>query len=228
MFEIEKKEVRVGIFSLRFRNQYETCSTFLRLQEFYESPFKGIKGCVFSLEDYMDRYAKETGNFTYTTDWGGFNVPGHVIKNFFCSYKAAGEPLLNKEVVLQELLNDQIKGTDKFYVIGHYEKGDLPDWSEDQHFYSTLAHEVAHGLFYLNPTYRKKALWLVNDLSDKVSEKMSEKLLSTGGYCKSVLKDEFQAYLSTGKNDWLKEMFGLPLAKASKPFKALFRETINS
>lgn len=225
-FEIEKKEVRKGIFSLRFRNQYETCSTFLRLQEFYESPFKEIKGHVFTLEEYMDRYAQEMGNFTYTTDWAGFNVPGHVVKNFFKTFETLGEPLLKKEEDLYGILEDQIEGDDKFYVIGHYEKKALPDWKKEEDFYSTLAHEIAHGLFYLDASYKRRALALVSGLPEKATEKMSEKLLGSGGYCKSVLKDEFQAYLATSETDRLKRMFGLPMAKISKPFKALFKETV--
>ena len=175
----------------------------------------------------MDRYAKETGNFTYTVDWGGFNVPGHVVQNFFQTYEKFAQPLLQKEETLYNLLSDQIRGQDKFYVIGHFEEVALPDWSKDEDFYSTLAHEIAHGLFYLNGKYRKAALKLISELPKEVVEKMSTKLLSGGGYCKAVLKDEFQAYLSTSGKDYLKKMFGLPLMKISKPFKKLFREFVS-
>jgi hypothetical protein len=224
--DIEKKEVYPNIFSLRFNNQYETCSTFLRLQEFYESPFKEIKGHVFTLETYMDRYAKDKGNFTYTSDWGGFNVPGHIVQKFFKDYRDASEPFLNKEYYLHEILEDQIYGDKKFYVIGHYEKDNLPDWTKEEDFHSTLAHELAHGLFYLNPKYKKTCLSLIEALPEKIKSKMSDKLLNTGGYCKAVLKDEFQAYLSTSDADFLKSIFGVGLHRASQPFKKTFKDFV--
>jgi hypothetical protein len=219
MFEVEKKELRKCIWSLRFRNQYETCSTFLRLQEFYESPFRGIRGCVFTLEEYMDRYAQETGNFTYTLDWGGFNVPGQVVRNFFKSFEGM---LLEKEKMLYDLLADQVRGSEPFYVIGHYEPD--AEWSYE----STLAHEVAHGLYHLNGSYKKKMLKLVAEMPEKARTQMENKLLGSGGYCRKVLKDEIHAYLSTSSPEFLKRYFKVPLVKVSKPFKKLFRETIDA
>ena len=36
----------------------------------------------FTLEEFMDCCAKYEGNFTYCTDWSGFNVPGNTILEF--------------------------------------------------------------------------------------------------------------------------------------------------
>src|ERR1700760_4146537 len=95
------QEVTSGLYHILFENQYSCCSTFLRLQEYYESPIKGIRGNYFTLEQFMDAYAETKGNFTYTLDWGGFNVPGHVIKKFFDLF---GMNLLEKEKNLYHLL----------------------------------------------------------------------------------------------------------------------------
>lgn len=223
-FNIEKTEVLPGIISLRFDSQYELCSTFMRLQEFYESPFEDIKGHHFTLEQYMDRYAKEMGNFTYTIDWGGFNVPGHIVRQFFDRFRPAG--LLNKEHVLENLISREmyghhVEGRKDFYVIGHYgpaaEKVDL---------HSTLAHEIAHGLYYLSPDYRAAATKLIEALPEKVTNKMRERLLGLGGYCEEVLPDEYQAYLSTSDDEYLKEKFGRGLKKYAKDFRALFKQYV--
>ena len=61
--KIRKQKVAKGIYLLRFRTQYELAATFLRVQEHYESP--KFHGRVFSLEQYMDWYAADRGNFTY-------------------------------------------------------------------------------------------------------------------------------------------------------------------
>lgn len=63
-FKIKKTMPLPGVIRLEFKNQYECCSSFMRLQEFYESPFKEIRGRFFKLDQFMDVYAKKQGNFT--------------------------------------------------------------------------------------------------------------------------------------------------------------------
>jgi hypothetical protein len=72
-FKIVKYKVADAIYLLRFETQYEITSSFLRIQEHYESPH--FSGRVFTLEEFMDWYAAEYGAFTYLEDWSGFNVP---------------------------------------------------------------------------------------------------------------------------------------------------------
>ena len=67
-----KTRLADGIFLVRFDTQYALASTFLRIQEHYES--NRFRNRVFSLEQYMDWYAAEFGAFTYFEDWSGFNV----------------------------------------------------------------------------------------------------------------------------------------------------------
>ena len=71
-----------SIFVLTFDSQYDLCMSFLRIQEFYESPV--YHGRYFTLEDYMDYWSKEygQGSFNYLDVWNGFNVPGSVIKKW--------------------------------------------------------------------------------------------------------------------------------------------------
>src|SRR5882757_828898 len=89
---IIKHKVADGIYLLRFKTQYELTSTFLRVQEHYESP--EFHGRIFSLEQYMDWYAEQYGNFTYYQDWSGFNVPSTAFAPF---YAGAFDPLTRKE-----------------------------------------------------------------------------------------------------------------------------------
>lgn len=204
MFKIKVTKPAPGVVYLKFKNQYETCSTFMRLQEFYESPFKDIRGKFFTLEDFMDRYAKGQGNFTYTTDWGGFNVPGNVVREFFKTFN--GE-LLNKEEQLRELLKPYIEGEDKFYVIAMYDDG-------------PFEHELCHALYYLNPEFKARADALVKALPTTVKETVKKWLLNKG-YSSPLVTDETNAYLSTGTKKELARWFGKKIAAKYKDFSSL-------
>lgn len=170
-----------NILHLEASSQYELASMFMRVQEFYESPLPGIRENFFTLEQYMDAYAKEYGNFTYMVDWNGFNVPGHVVNNFFHTFK---DDLLDKEKILQAGIENAVTGMDKFYLIGtHSDK----DYSE---------HEIAHALWYLDEDYSADALDVMSYIDPTTVKKMSDWLLNEG-YTKHVILDETNAYFST-------------------------------
>ena len=97
-----RSRIADGVFLLRFSTQYELASTLLRVQEHYES--KRFRNRVFTLEQYMDWYAKEYGAFTYYEDWSGFNVPSTAFTPFF---RGRFDPLLRKEQRLLRLFRDQ-------------------------------------------------------------------------------------------------------------------------
>src|SRR5580704_15894322 len=108
--KIAKSKIAKGIYLLCFKTQYELAATFLRVQEYYESP--RFSGRIFSLEQFMDWYAERFGNFTYYQDWTGFNVPSTALRPF---YDGRFDPLSEKEKRLLRLF----KGLRKpFYVIG--------------------------------------------------------------------------------------------------------------
>ena len=89
---IIKHKVADGIYLLRFKTQYELTSTFLRVQEHYESP--QFHGRIFTLEQYMDWYVARYGSFSYYQDWSGFNVPSTAFQPF---YDGKFDPLTEKE-----------------------------------------------------------------------------------------------------------------------------------
>lgn len=178
------KEIYKGLYLYTFPNQFELCSTFFRLQEFYESPIKQIRGKYFTYEDAITYYAydqKENPEFTYFSDWAGFNVPGNVVDRFYFLF---GQDMTNKE---KQLLDDiDYTQEKKFYLIGIVE-GDE----------ETIKHEIAHGLYYLNRKYKKEMNKLIKELPKRLKDRVKKELLKLG-YCKQVVKDETQAYFSTG------------------------------
>lgn len=171
-------EVYPRLFQVKMNTQYELCMTFIRIQEFYESPYKEIQGQSFDLEKYMDVYAEERGNFTYTLDWAGFNVPGYI----FFEFLGKNSDLRKKEVQLfKKCVSQAMYEYEKdFYVIGIYKK-------------YTMQHECAHALFYLNDDYRKEIIHVLSLFPISLLGDMMTSLQSKG-YCEKVMLDEVQAY----------------------------------
>jgi hypothetical protein len=158
------------IFLVTFDTQYALASTFLRIQEHYES--SRFRNRVFTLEEFMDWYAAEFGAFTYFEDWSGFNVPSAAFEPFF---QGRFDPLLRKEQRLLAMFRREKK---PFYVIGLSSKEDLK-------------HELAHALFHTRPEYKKAVQAAMRDHDTSAIEKR----LAAMGYHKSVLPDEVHAYL---------------------------------
>jgi hypothetical protein len=78
------KEIYNRIFLVTIKDQYDLAMTFCRLQEYYESPFKQVRGKTFTMTEFQRMYAKKFGDgvFTYPVDWAGFNVSGEVVDEF--------------------------------------------------------------------------------------------------------------------------------------------------
>jgi hypothetical protein len=197
-YKIEK--VKPKIFAVIIEDSYDRAMTFLRIQEFYESPnpaFRGNKD--FSFSEYMKWYTKEYGKgFTYGSDWSGFNVPLEIaytcydtLTDRYTDYDDAMESIIH---TLYELNGDDADG----YIIGAGNtEGD------------TFKHEVCHGLYYTNPNYKATAD-AVTALIHIENYNIFEKNLLEMGYTEMVIKDEIQAYLQYGweSNDFGK---GVPL-----------------
>jgi len=204
-------EIRNNIFHLNIPNIYILCSTFFRLQEFYESPYKEIRNKYFSLEKAMDVYSLNNNNeFTYFQDWCGFNIPDNVVKKFFQLFNSPFRPLLKKEKVLYEsILKCIIRNPNPSYLIatcGHTDE----------------MHEISHGYYYLYPEYKEKMLSLVDSYSHK---KTMIRYLRKKGYTDNVFNDEIQAYLATSCPTELIDILELPKTwKYNEKFKEYFDE----
>lgn len=194
--KIVKYKIARGIYLLRFGTQYELTSTFLRVQEHYESP--RFHGRVFSLEQYMDWYAAENGNFTYYQDWSGFNVPSTAFRPF---YEGKFDPLGQKEKHLLGLFADL---KERFYVIGIYENG-------------SLTHELAHALYFIDDAYREA----VQAEMHKYNTSHLARKIADAGYAEHVVRDEMQAYI-VAPSGGLGDALG-PLKPLRRKLRALFR-----
>lgn len=208
------KEIIKDVYLIEFPNQYEMCSTFFRIQEFYESPSNKLRGKYFTLEEAIDYYAylynKKKPEFTYFTDWHGFNIPDHVLEDFDYIFNVLEGDITLKENNLFGIL--PIYKRNKYYVIGAI-KGDK----------DVIYHELAHALFYLNKDYKKEMKKLVNELPKRIRKRVEKHLLNIG-YSKTVLADEIQAYFSTGLRDNM--LTEKQLEKSQKHIN-LFKETFN-
>lgn len=196
------REVSPKIFVISFNSQYELCMTFVRIQEFYESP--KFKGKYFCLEEFMDWWAEKYGKgvFTYTKVWNGFNIPGETLKEWMALF-------IRKENIYLRLRERQlIEGIrkccnvksredipDDIYIIGV----DRSDGSIKRR--ECQSHEIAHALFHRNHRYRIKCLSLLSRLKSTKRGMMvygqAENILKHRGYCDDVIDDEMQAFFST-------------------------------
>ena len=167
---LKKTRLAAGIFLVRFDNQYALASTFLRVQEHYES--SRFRDRVFSLEEFMDWYAGRFGAFTYYQDWSGFNVPSTAFDAFA---RGDFDPLLRKEQRLLHLFRRERR---PFYVIGIFTDKDLQ-------------HELAHALYFTRPGYRTAVRAAMRHYDTRAVAKR----LAEMGYHRSVLADETHAYL---------------------------------
>jgi hypothetical protein len=211
------------ILHLHYPTRYALCASFMRLQEFYESDIPGIQGRFFTLEEFMDAYAWRMGNFTYTEDWGGFNVPGTVWKRWRECFPAS--TLLEKEKTLvatvEAMLGQDGNATD-FYLIG--------SCAETSDLREVVSHELAHALFALSPRYREIQTDLVKCWKQDAPgdwESIAAKLLEMG-YVGTVLVDEVQAYFSTSDDEDLKRLFGFGTCPDRSRFVTTFLETVEA
>jgi len=204
------KELYKGLFHIKFDTQYTEASTFMRLQEFYESPFNTIRNKYFTREDYEDRYVKEYGLFDYYTKWSGFNVPGNIVNLFFRVFNEHNDLTKKEFKLFHKVLKISAKKQSNYYLIATHDDADID-------------HEIAHGFYYLYPEYKKSMTKLIKEVSNcAMMKKLRIKLLNCG-YCKKFLDDEAQAYLSTDK---IKYSF-IPLSrhKSNKIIIKKFKDT---
>jgi hypothetical protein len=200
---IEVNEILQEIFHLNFDSQLDLCSTFLRFQEYYESP--QFKGKIFTLEDYKKWYSSPEirGSFTYYTDWAGMNIPSYCLEPF---YKGLFDPLTTREQQILDIFNGK---TGKYYIIGTYGKAKR-----------SLKHEIAHGLFYISKGYQSESTLLLENVK---CDSFRNYLLRIG-YDDDVMIDEIQAYLVSNIELFKDEADITPLLPYKDELEILFRK----
>lgn len=173
------KEIRKGLFLVSYPTCKQLSRAFIRFQEHYESPNKKFRTGSFSLAEFKRWYrtTRKNGKFTYYTDWGGFNIPGTILAPFYDGQFRLLS--LDEKKILKVF---KWKKLSEVYIIGVYGKKQ-----------EALLHETAHGLFYLDKSYRRKVLGLL-----KKNEKHLvglKKVLLKAGYADNTLLDECHAYI---------------------------------
>jgi len=200
-----------GVVHVRAPDQQRLCRMFVRPQEFYESPYPEIRGHYFTLEHFAWRYTRDHGEpFSYYKDWHGFNIPGHVMLEFFSAFsKDLSAP--------EQALDFFTRGMNPFYLIGSHEGDEAED---------ALEHELVHATYYLNDWYRANADRVVKSFCATPECAALEAYLKAQGYGDTTLIDELNAYMATTDEAWwAKELNDPALASklyaAGAPFRAL-------
>lgn len=192
------KEVKPKVFAVIIKDKYDRAMTFLRGQEYYESPnpkFRNKKD--FEIWDYMKWYSLNNKvGFTYASDWSGFNIPLVKLIELYDAGKFTYTPydeVMDK--IVWEIYEKNWDSTG--YIIGTESiKGD------------TFNHEVCHGLYYTNEEYKKIADQITKNIP-KDHYKILKNNLIKMGYTNQVIDDEIHAYLCYGWN-WQTFGYGVP------------------
>ena len=213
------KEVHPKIFLLTTKDAYNLAMHFCRVQEYYENPVWRKK--IFTMFEFMEWYAKEKGEgaFTYPNDWGGFNIPSKTLRDLYSGSKIPDENKYDEEMqsIIMTIEDEGYKGK-QFYLIGSLE-------SEK----GTIKHEIAHGLWATDRKYKKKMQECIDNLTKEQYDCLKQWLFDHM-YCKEVVDDEIQAYLSTGLAEDMNASLRrarIPYRTMRKPFAKVFKEFYN-
>lgn len=223
--DLQKLYPRLYLLKFEEKDRYDMCMTFCRYQEKYESPNPRFRNKDFELVDFMEWYSKDRdGSFSYAKDWAGFNIPDTLFKGYW--YQNIRDKNKYDKLMLQayySIWHDIKYGDDSFWNTGvptdfgkdgqspkYYLIGATNDWG--------INHEFAHGLYYLNPKYKRQ----MNALTRKLPKKFLTKVhswLKYIGYTPHVYDDETQAYMSTGFPD----SAAIEPGKLSKPYEEILK-----
>lgn len=180
MFKFSK--LRDGVYELRFKEVYDMCMTFMRYQEFYESPRYHDK--KFTWAEYMAWYSREQskdGSFSYMNDWGGFNIPVDIIGQVVSL--GIDDPN-HYDMLMIGIYKTIMTETDRAYLIGVSDVGTLDK------------HEMTHAMYYLDDEYARKCQRIFIETDPDLIQGIREVLFAKG-YTEKTLHDEIQAYLTS-------------------------------
>ena len=169
---------------------------FLRPQEYYESSFDEIIGKQFKFSRFMDIYKQHYGKqeFTYGSDWSGFNIPSTVLEE--CMFNIPEDEINTYDKIMLSVISTikEVEKDHKYYLLG-----------VDELANRLLEHEFAHAMWFTLPEY-KEEMSKLNDECDQTVKDMMYKCITEYGYADHVLPDEMQAYMSTGLGKKMEEL----------------------
>lgn len=227
-FKYNLHKIADKLYCVEMPCSYDLAMLFVRYQEYYESPNPNVKDSSFDLEAYMRWYATTNirrfhrdahKSFSYPIDFCGFNIPSYVIYNILINQDYTGNLNIYDDLMLNiyNSIAEDMGITEysdpkfKFYLIG------TPKMKS-----STLKHEIAHGLFYLNDEYRDRCLSLIKKHLSKDQVKAFKKVLKEYHYSSDVMLDEIQAYTSTG--EYVHGFPSVPMEPFMKHFNEYYKQ----
>ena len=213
------KEIYPKIFAIEIKDPYQRAMLFLRFQEYYESAFPEFRNNFFDIFEFMERYrtgekgSSDLGCFSYPKDWCGYNVPGEIVESCLEHVLDIRNGVLPTpyDYIMKEILGKIKRGlnpNERYYLLG---VDDLKS--------SVTDHEICHGLFHVDDKYKKDVSKLLKKVKPEIYNRLKNILLVMG-YCKEVIPDEIQAYLSTGVTKSMELTEGI--GKEEKRFKTHF------
>lgn len=186
-----------------FPSKREMNLSCFRITEFNEGPAK-LFGEKFSADDFIDSYADDKGDINYFSYWEGHNWSKAQLMKFF--YVFAGQTSQREKLIMyhSKFIDDDA------YIIS-IEQGDK----------ITLRHELAHGLFFDNDQYLKRAIHILGTIPHDIFLKYKNSLLEMK-YSEKVIMDEAQAYLAAfDKEEWDRCFGSVPAEELDVQIKLL-------
>jgi hypothetical protein len=196
-----------------FNTQKELALAFCRVEEYYEGNPK-VNGKYLTFEEFIDAFTDDDGKIDYFNYWSGFNIPGNIFSSWF-KQKASNKT--KWETALAEVVSEKIDFTKPYYVIGG-KKGDM----------GTIDHELAHALYFMDKAYAAE----MSEVTYKFYKQHRKdyvkvvKKLKKMGYGENVIKDEVQAYMSTGTKKELVDRFDIDI-ESTKSIRADYRKVLS-
>ncbi len=215
---IELYHVGDHIYAVKILDSHSRAMLFMRSQEFYESAFDEIIKKQFKTSRFIDVYKQHYGKqeFTYGSDWSGFNIPSDVLEE--CMFNINDDDFNTYDKVMLSIILSirELEGDGKYYLLG------VDELSND-----LLEHEFAHAMYYTLPDYKLSVNKLTSSC-DSVVKDMMYKCITKYGYADHVLPDEMQAYMSTGLGDEMEKMNIPNIDKEIEKYKEVFNKYYNN
>ena len=172
------KRLTPQIVHLIFNSGELMCKTMCRMAEHFESP--KYRGKTFTWRQFKSWYKFDKGEFSYYTDWAGFNMPGIT----FDAFKAGKfDPLTWGEKDVLEAIKDM---KTPFYLI-----------TSGKDTEGAIRHEMGHAFYYVDDDYCAKAKAILAKLPQDTNKLLKEGI-KLQGYHDDVLDDELHAYMIDG------------------------------
>ena len=202
------------IWAVKADSSHTRAMVFLRSQEFYESSFDEIISKQFKFSRFMDIYKQQYGKqeFTYGSDWSGFNIPSTILEE--CMFNVEEDDINTYDKIMLSIISTikESEGNHNYYLLG-----------VDELSNSLLEHEFAHAMWFTLPEY-KSAMTQLNNECDKVVKDSMFKCITEYGYADHVLPDELQAYMSTGLGFKMKEINIDNIDEWMKKYREIFEK----